>query len=257
MTFEMFQTGCGYEVEGVWLPRVTDITTVYPRPQILRYYAEFPNFMAAQKTLAQMADWGVRIHQAVQEELRGARPEPDAVLEPSLAAFRQWRSAVRIELPSGGNDIEARVFDLENAYAGTVDVLARVNGRLGIMDIKTGSAVHEEYGLQTAAYLNAYNSRAPEGAKAETRWILRIDQYQECLGCGAKRRTKGGRARVAGGHRHCCHQWSPEKGAVEFKELSGQERDLEGFLAVKDLWEWYHRKWLRKIPHYPKNLLPL
>jgi len=70
-----------------------------------------------------------------------------------------------------------------------------------------------DYNLQTSAYMAALESQLP---KLSTRWILRIDQHQVCLKCGATLRSKGGREKIRtpwkNGMRYkaqrCNHEWS-------------------------------------------------
>ena len=91
----------------------------------------------------------------------------------------------------------------------------------------------------------------------EKRWILRLDQYQECLGCQARMREKSGRERITGesaNWRTCNHQWSQPKGEIEFQELKEYERDLEQFFGLKERWEWTNKEWLDRIPNYEKNI---
>lgn len=51
---------------------------------------------------------------------------------------------------------EQLVFSGEHVYAGTADLIGTVNGRLAILDIKTGRGVYPEYKLQLAAYAVAW-----------------------------------------------------------------------------------------------------
>ena len=152
-------------------------------------------------------------------------------------------------------DIECKVYDFENGYIGTVDMVAEVRGKRGIIDLKTGNHIRDEYSLQTAAYLNAYNKGVQKKLQATTRWILRIDQYEECKGCFARKKEKDGKERISGGNEWCNHQWSLPTGEAEFLELEGYEEDLQAFLAAKEVWEWYHRSFLRKVANYQKNIV--
>ncbi len=101
--------------------------------------------------------------------------------------------------------------------------------------------------------MNACNKNAPVKQRAKTRWILRLDQFEECKTCGARRRIKSGKPKVNGGKVNCGHDFSRTKGVFQFKELKGFTRDLEGFLSAKKLWEWCNRSYLKEIKNYPKN----
>jgi len=253
MTFnylEDFKRKNGYEIEGVWYPRVTAICDIIHKPGLLRYYAQQPNFAAAQESLNKAADWGNLTHSTIEALLSGEEIEIDPLIKPSIRAFDQWRSFHKIK-PFG---FEKKVISNKYFYVGTVDALVEIDGKVGILDLKTSSGIWDEYSLQTVAYFQALNEK--DKIKAESRWILRIDQYQECLICGAKKREKEGKERINGGGKNFfshSHQWGPIKGEYEFKEFDNHKQDLKAFLAAKKLWEWVNRNSLSKIDNYLGN----
>lgn len=253
MGIETFKEKCGYEIDEMWLPRVTAITSILNKPNLYRYFADSVNYSAAQRRLDSAAEWGTLTHKIIERMLKGEIVKPDAKIMPSIKAFLEWRSKNIMKVVNPDEDIEKLVVDTEHMFAGTLDVVAEVNGTFGVIDLKTSTGIWEEHYLQTAAYLSAFNKTVKVKKKCTTRWILRIDQYEECLGCKAKRRGKEGILRVTGGKRICNHQWSEKKGLVEFKELEGYKEDIKAFLAAKELWEWYNKKFIRRIPNYAKN----
>ncbi len=246
MTVDFFKQKYGYEIDGLWMPRVTAVTSLISRANFLALsWAE--RFRAS-------ADWGTLVHSTIEALLKGEKTSVDPRVAPSIEVFLRWKEANSLEIKNPHIHIEKRVFDKEQCYAGTIDLVARVRGRLGIIDIKTGSSIREEYFLQTAAYFAAYNKNEGEAEHCQTRWILRIDQYEQCRGCFAKRRVKDQKERITGGNPFCNHQWSAIKGEIEFKELPNHEHDIEAFLSAKEVWEWYHRDWLKRIANYPKRI---
>jgi len=253
MNIEAFKTQNGYEVENLWLPRVTTITNIVSKPALFRYYAHHNNFMSAQNALNHSADWGTSIHKAVEMLLKNKKHRPEEKILNSVGAFRDWQAQNKVKILDPENDVERIIFDLDNFYAGTLDIIAEINGVLGILDIKTGSGIWDEYGLQLAAYMNAYNKNVPAKRRAKTRWILRLDQFEQCAICGARKRIKSGKPKITGGKKTCYHQFSIVKGAFEFKELKGFKEDLQGFLSAKKLWEWCNRNVLKEIKNYPEN----
>ena len=89
--------------------------------------------------------------------------------------------------------VERRIVNRDHRYAGTVDAIARIGGKLGVLDIKTSQSIYRDYNLQTSAYMDALKN---EFEDLSTRWILKIDQIQTCVRCGAIRRIKGGREKI-------------------------------------------------------------
>lgn len=72
--------------------------------------------------------------------------------------------------------MEERIYSTDfGGYAGTLDLVAIVNGRLLIIDAKTSKAIYPEYPLQAAAYEHAYSERNP-GAIIDGTAILRLDK---------------------------------------------------------------------------------
>ncbi|MDE2021077.1 MAG: hypothetical protein KGJ13_12135, partial [Patescibacteria group bacterium] len=133
-------------------------------------------------------------------------------------------------------------------YAGTIDTLALVDGKFGVLDIKTSQAIYRDYNLQTAAYIEALLDELP---KLQTRWILRIDQVRTCLKCGATMRPKGGRNKIRRGKKTMCpqdqHEWSELTGVTELQEFPDWKHDFQAFLGAKRLWEWENEKWLKQV----------
>ena len=250
---ETFKEANGYTIEDVWYPRVTKIVSIKAKPALLRFYGEALNFKAAQNVTAASAKEGTLVHEAVEAILLGQHPDVDPAVRPAVESFKKFLEANSIQvLPEL---VEKRVINFDHRYAGTVDALALINGKFGVLDIKTSQAIYRDYNLQTAAYMDALK----HDHTLQTRWILKIDQVQTCRRCGATRRVKGGREKIRlNNHRgnpstssiSVCsmdgHDWSELRGDVEIKEFPYWQKDFEAFLAAKRLWEWENEYWLQK-----------
>jgi hypothetical protein len=241
MTLDFFKQKYGHEVAGLWMPRVTAITSFVSKNNV---------FWGKSGT-----DWGTLVHQAVAKLLQGETNAQDPRILPSLSAFLEWQRTCAFEVLNPKEDVERLVVDQEHMYTGTIDVVGMVQGTFGLVDLKTSSSMREEYALQTAAYVSAYNKSAQRTKLCKTRWILRIDQYAKCKGCCAKQRERDEDGAVREGNPLCNHVGGPQLGEVEFKELENHEQDLQAFLCAKEVWEWYNRDWLRKVPNYPKKII--
>ena len=133
-----------------------------------------------------------------------------------------------------------------------MDAFAYIDGKCGVLDIKTSQSIYRDYNLQTAAYMAALQKDFPS---VSTRWILRVDQYQTCPKCGATRRTKGGREKIripfGNGNYYrakmCVHEWPSPVGHIELQEFPQWKADYKAFLGAKHLWEWEHADVLHKI----------
>lgn len=178
-----------YEVDGELFPSVTHILTAINKPALVPWaanqerahvvdqatslhreiasrpmtahafrtalLARLGTLRAHQRTLAAAGDIGHEAHQAIEWLMRtaigaDAGPEP-MVSAPALVAvqaFQAW--AVRVQLKPVL--VERVVYSRRHRYAGTLDLLARVDGVLTQIDFKTGKAVYAESHLQAAAY---------------------------------------------------------------------------------------------------------
>jgi len=242
-----FRERAGYVVGGVWYPRVTAIVGIKAKPALYRYYALMPGIREAQEAVERSAQEGSQVHDAVEAILKGHRPVPDETTRPAVEAFEEFLRNSHVEPLL----IEERLVSRTHGYAGTVDVVARINGVVGVLDIKTSKAVYRDYGMQTAAYAAALRED-PALPQPATSWILRLDQCRTCAVCGGSMRTKGGNVRVNGkGSRFCSHRWGPMTGQFEFRELADHDADLRAFLAAKTLWEWEYRDWLERLTREP------
>lgn len=72
------------------------------------------------------------------------------------AAF--WKEFTTANNVEWKDYVEYIVYDLDYNYAGTVDLLCRVNGEPTMFDLKTGSYIGEKEELQQIAYMNAVKS---------------------------------------------------------------------------------------------------
>jgi len=245
-----FMEASGYDIDGVWHPRVTKIIGIKAKPALYFYYGEATSYKAAQAITQRSAEEGTLIHEVVQKIMIGENPEIPPEISPAVRATIEFLDARNIQVDP--DYIERRVVNKNERYAGTIDGVALIDGKVGVMDIKTSQAIYRDYNLQTAAYMEPLEA---EIKNLQTRWILRIDQDQSCVRCGAILRIKGGREKI----RHAfpfktgtkCHEgqheWSALRGVIELKEFPYWKEDYSAFLSAKKLWEWENDAWLKKI----------
>jgi hypothetical protein len=82
-----------------------------------------------------------------------AGPSPHVTDKATWAfmAWEDWKKSVNLKPVY----VEQTVWSDRHGYAGTMDLLAHVNGVLTVLDWKTGKAVYPEAHLQNAAYRHA------------------------------------------------------------------------------------------------------
>lgn len=254
-----FKAQNGYDVDNGWYPRVTKILEIKSKPALENFFKEMESYARADEVKNKSAAEGSLMHETIQNLLTGEPKYIPAEVEPGVAAFRKFNEDKKIEFHP--EFVERRIWSSRHRYAGTLDALAWIDGKFGVLDIKTSTGFYPEYNLQTAAYMTALQEFEIKRALAlprdiETRWILRIDQHRICVRCRATLREKGGRSKIrsAGGKlaaRTMCseheHEWGAQEGDVELKEFPFVYKDMKAFVAAKILWEWEHDYWLKKI----------
>ncbi|HEY2979921.1 MAG TPA: PD-(D/E)XK nuclease family protein [Anaerolineales bacterium] len=110
---------------------------------------------AHQKELAKAGEIGTQTHQLIEWTMRtalGADAGPKPIVSDKalwgFMAFEDWAKSVALKPVL----IEQTVYSKTHQYAGTMDLLGRVNGVMTLIDIKTSRAVYPEAHLQAAAY---------------------------------------------------------------------------------------------------------
>ncbi len=242
-----FKEACGYTIDGIWYPRVTKIVGIKAKPALYYYYGEAASYKAAQAITEKSAKEGTLIHETMEALLLGQSPVIDPTIKPAVEAFNRFLGERNIQ--TAPEYVERRILHPEERYAGTIDAMALIDGKFGVLDIKTSQGIYRDYNLQTSAYMEALRPQFPH---LQTRWILRIDQGQTCTLCAATRRVKGGREKIKRPWRgHVCslgaHEWGPLTGIIELQEFPYWQNDFQAFLGAKKLWEWENEEWLKRI----------
>jgi hypothetical protein len=239
----------GYEIDGIWYPRVTKIVEIKAKPALYKFYAELNSFAEGESVKEKSASEGTLIHEAAEKIFIGQSPAIDSSIAPSIEALMKFIEEKNIQVDP--EFVEKQIVNYNDRYAGTLDALALIDGKFGVLDIKTSQAIYRDYNLQTSAYMAALQNNFNN---LQTRWILRIDQNRICLKCGASLRSKGGRDKIRApkvkngvNHEKCEHQWSELKGEIELKEFPYWQEDYKAFLGAKKLWEWENEYWLKQM----------
>jgi hypothetical protein len=125
---------------------------------------------AHRKKSGDAADIGTLVHSFCEQSLTGQKPHlpvnPAARL--SCESFLDWVSQHHGKVLHA----ERKIFSRAHYYAGTVDLVAEIDGALTVADIKTSNAIYPEYFLQLAGYDIALAEEL--GRSAERRKIVRF-----------------------------------------------------------------------------------
>jgi hypothetical protein len=94
------------------------------------------------------ADIGTRVHRLVEQLARGETPEVTAEEAPFVEAYRRFLALYRPRFLA----VEEMVVSLRHQYGGTLDAIAVIGRETWLLDVKTGTGLYPETGLQLAAY---------------------------------------------------------------------------------------------------------
>lgn len=115
---------------------------------------------AHSKAKDKAADAGTYVHNWVEDYVSGKEPElpVSPVIRRVIDDFLAWWKATNIEPISAEQVFCSPTLML----AGTADLVCRVNGKLTIMDWKTGSGIYPEMFLQMGAYALMWEEEHPD-----------------------------------------------------------------------------------------------
>ncbi len=111
------------------------------------------------KTLKQeSADLGSAVHNCIEVYLKkqpvSGLIQENPKIEKPFNAFLEWQKNSKFELVESEHIVYS-----ELGYAGTLDCVAKLNGILYVIDFKTSNRIYEDYFMQVAAYVKAYEER--------------------------------------------------------------------------------------------------
>lgn len=150
------------------VPSVTWIAGYWPKGVGFYKWLADKGWDEAEAAKQAAGDKGSRVHLAIERILRGEEFRIDTKVEDKgrsteqelamseltyeellcVKSFIDWRDAVKPEVIAA----EVTVFSDIHGYAGTVDLVCRIDGVPYVIDFKTSKQVWKEYELQISAY---------------------------------------------------------------------------------------------------------
>jgi len=179
------------------------------------------------------ANIGTQVHDWIEKYIKGEKPEIPETKEAQIGvnAFIDWVQSNKVKFISS----ERVVYSKKHDFIGKMDIEAKVNGKLCLIDIKTSNGLYNTYGMQTAAYLKADEEES--GKKYEGRWLIRLaketeGEYIERMKKKNINRERKGMQAIE----------IPSYQVFEAKYLDNEDgnidRDFKAFLNAKSLYEW-------------------
>jgi len=214
-----------YWIDGKPYVSVTQVLRAIDKPSLrfwygkMVYYAlvkdpslsEQDALSAPYQEMRRAASRGSTIHSLIEALKNGNKLESvPQKFEGYKNAFEKWRKDFNPQII----EHEKVIVNKEERYAGTLDMLAKIGGKLYVIDFKTSKSgeTYIEAELQVAAYLKALG-------EATDTMIVGLS----------------------------------EKGKYTVKNIANIDETYKAFLATKQLWEYLNRDTLEKINYYGRR----
>jgi hypothetical protein len=150
-----------YRRNEKYYPSVSSILNYFPKNQY--FHSWLKDVGHNSDIIAQKAAWeGTQVHNAIESFLEGNEitwidKDGNALYNLDvwrmILRFADFWNTIQPELIS----TEYHLFSDEYEFAGTADIICRIDGKLHLLDIKTSNSIHSSYNLQLAAYAVAWN----------------------------------------------------------------------------------------------------
>jgi len=155
-----------YRRSEKYYPSVTSILNFFPKNNFFHSWLKDVGHNS-DIIMRKAANEGTQVHNAIEDFLNGkeivwldeygtAKYQLD--VWKMILRFADFWNTVKPELIAA----EYHLFSDEYEYAGTADLIVRINEELWLLDIKTSNSLHTSYDLQLAAYAQAWNETHTE-----------------------------------------------------------------------------------------------
>lgn len=160
--------------ENIWYPSVTTVLgDSFPKGKHFeKYLAELDSWEESREILKSAGKRGTNVHNATEELEKGE------VLQRTSFTAEEWKMLegfVRFYLDNNPEPIaiEQSVISDKIQTGGTIDRVYVLDGIVTLLDIKTSSAIHDNYWVQTATYRHMWEENK-NNPRIERTAILRL-----------------------------------------------------------------------------------
>ena len=145
--------------EGVYYPSVTTILQYMPKNKFFESWLKDVGHNA-DLIMRRAGKQGTQVHEAAEQLILGnevswmddyGNAKYSQIVWEMILKFHDFWTTHKPELISA----EEFVWSDEHKYAGTADIVCKMNGEIWLLDIKTSNSIHKSYDLQLASYAKA------------------------------------------------------------------------------------------------------
>ena len=151
-----------YKTEaGEYYPSVTSILNFYPKNKFFENWLKDVSHNS-DIIVRKASEEGTAVHNAIESFLQGEElkwmdengtAKYNLEVWKMILKFSDFWNTHKPELVAS----EIHLLSHEHKYAGTCDLIVKIQDKLWILDIKTSNSLHTSYNLQLSAYANAWN----------------------------------------------------------------------------------------------------
>ena len=160
--------------EGVYYPSVTTILQYMPKNKFFESWLKDVGH-SADLIMRRAGKEGTQVHEAAEALVLGqevswmddyGNAKYSQLVWEMILKFHDFWTTYKPELISA----EDFVYSDEHKYAGTADLVVKMDGEVWLLDIKTSNSIHKSYDLQLASYAKALEES--KGIKIERTGII-------------------------------------------------------------------------------------
>jgi len=196
---------------------------------------------ASEEKKTKAADIGTKIHEFCEQYIladMGKGEVPELPIEKAIQigaeAFMAWHDLHKVKFLSS----ERVVYSKKHHYIGTLDIEAKVDGKLCLIDLKSSNGLYNSVRMQTAAYVKA--DEEENGKNYQGRWAIRLaketeEEYIERMELKNQIKT------FLGKNPQEIKPYQVFEDKFLDSEMMDIERDFKAFIACKELTEWNYK----------------
>ena len=160
--------------EGVFYPSVTTILQYMPKNKFFESWLKDVGHNA-DLIMRRAGKQGTQVHEAAEQLILGnevswlddyGNAKYSQIVWEMILKFHDFWTTHKPELISA----EEFVWSDKHKYAGTADIVCKMNGEVWLLDIKTSNSVHKSFDLQLASYAKALEES--KGVKIDRTGII-------------------------------------------------------------------------------------
>jgi len=162
------------------VPGVTTITGILNKPALVKWANNLGlQGIDSSSFVDEKAKIGTLAHEMLMHYFRGTTPDlsdatPNQIelAENSVLSYYEWEKGHDVEPIL----VEQKFVSEKYRYGGALDLYAKVDGTLSLVDFKTGKGIFKEMGIQLAGYKNLLEEN---GHKVKNAIILNIGRGED------------------------------------------------------------------------------